>query len=50
LPQPDGPSRTVKVPGATSIEIRSSALVEPQRRLTPMSRTDAPVEVGRDIG
>ena len=47
MPQPDGPSSTVKLPGAMSIETPRSARVVPHRRPTSISRTDAPAEAGR---
>ena len=47
LPQPDGPSSTVKLPAAISIDTRSSATALPQWRLTSISRTDAPCEAAR---
>ena len=46
LPQPDGPSRTVKEPAGTVREMRSSACVAPQARLTPVRRIAAPVAPG----
>jgi hypothetical protein len=42
LPQPDGPSNTVNLPGRTCNEMRSSAVALPQRRLTAVNRTSAP--------
>jgi hypothetical protein len=39
----------VKLPGAMSIDTLSSALAAPQRRLTPINRTDAAVAC-RDVG
>src|ERR1700677_4140973 len=42
LPQPEGPSNTVKLPACTSRETVSRAVTPPQRRLTRVNRTAAP--------
>src|SRR5579859_715465 len=42
LPQPDGPSRTVKLPGWMSIVTRSRAAAPPQRWLILLRRTETP--------
>lgn len=47
LPQPDGPSRTVKLPGWMSIDTRSRAVAPPQWRLILIRRTETPALADR---